>query len=334
MGKRLIGGSLILLCLLSTVIYNIHVYAVKIPEKLYIFADNWVENVVSLPMDTSKIEKYYSHKQRKYFIEKMSLSPTEDRIAFVVNRDSIWIVGSDGSGLTCLVCDSKPADSPEWSKDGKEIIFLSGEGGRQKWFGSETLLGITPDGKQKRIIGEFDIRKSASVPFPQWRFSPDGQYMILWQNIPRLGEERYKLTESLIHVVGVKDGNIVTTYRTKASIFNIQWFPNGKEILIEELGGRMSGDSRLVFFSISGGKRIIYPDAHQDMSPAIHPSGQFIAYLDNYILHFISKDGTKKDQILKAHDFIGHMIWTAKGDKLVFGLKNKINFFKLKRQAP
>jgi dipeptidyl aminopeptidase/acylaminoacyl peptidase len=333
MGKWLNVCGIILCCLLSAVLYSDHVYAAKIIG-LDILDKNWVEDIVPLPMDTSPIEKYYAHRQENFFIEKMAFSPAEDRIAFVVNQNSIWTVRSDGTGLACLVCDQKPADSPEWSKDGKEIIFMSGEGGGGKWFGSEILIGIAPDGTRKRTIGTFNIEKPFPPPYPLWRYSPDGQYMVLWKSVPRPGEERYGLRDTYIHLVRVKDGRSVANLKTTSSIFNIQWFPNGKEVLIEALGGRISGDSLLIFFSITGKKRVIYPDVHQDMRPAIHPSGQLIACCDDYILHFVSKDGTKNYQILKSQDSIDYMIWTTRGDRLVFSLGNKIYFLKLKKQVP
>lgn len=334
MGKWLNVGGIILCCLLAAVVYSDQVYAAKIIDGLEILAEDWVENVTPLPMNTSPIEKYYAHRQENFFIEKLALSPAEDKIAFAVNQNSIWTVRCDGTGLACLVCESKPADSPEWSRDGKEIIFMSGEGGRGKWFGSETLIGIAPDGTRKRTIGVFDIEKPFPPPYPLWRYSPDGQYMVLWKSVPRPGKGNYGLTDTYIHLVRVKDGRSVANLKTTSSIFNIQWFPNGEEVLIEALGGRISGDSSLFFLSITGGKRVIDPDVHQGMRPAIHPSGQLIACCDDYILHFVSKDGTKNYQILKSQNSIGYMIWTARGDRLVFSLGNKIYFLKLKKQVP
>ncbi len=336
MKKCLKVSGIIFSCLLSAALYSDHVYAAKIIDGLEILAEGWVEDVTPFPMDTSPIERYYAHRRDNFFIEKMALSPAEDKIAFAVNRNSIWTVRSDGTRLSCLVCDPKPADSPEWSKDGKEIIFLSGEGGRGKWFGSETLMGIAPDGARKRTIGVFDIEKPFPPPYPLWRYSPDGQYMVLWKSVPRPGKENYGLTDTYIHLVRVKDGRSVASLKTTSSIFNIQWFPNGKEVLIEVLGGRISGDSSLIFLSITGGKRIIDPDVHQGMLPAIHPTGQLIAYSDDVynVLHFVSKDGAKKYQILKSKNSIDYMMWTAKGDRLVFSLGNKIYFLKLKKQVP
>jgi dipeptidyl aminopeptidase/acylaminoacyl peptidase len=70
-------------------------------------------------------------------------SPRGDRVAFVVRvtdfeanrgRTDLWMVNTDGSGLTRLTSDPAADDNPRWSPDGQSLYFVSGRSGSsQVW---------------------------------------------------------------------------------------------------------------------------------------------------------------------------------------------------------
>ena len=140
------------------------------------FCDNeWVEEIVPLALDKNLIKKYYVYPSLSY-ISSITLSPTGDRIAFSLNSNSIWVVRRDGSGLFCLTVGLKGAHSPSWSKDGKVITFI--KGGDENNYGAGTIMQIAPDGTQRKIIGDYDLRESRNKLFPPWWYSPDGMFAV------------------------------------------------------------------------------------------------------------------------------------------------------------
>jgi dipeptidyl aminopeptidase/acylaminoacyl peptidase len=70
-------------------------------------------------------------------------SPRGDRVAFVVRvtdldanrgRTDLWMVGTDGGGLTRLTSEPAADDNPRWAPDGQSLYFLSGRSGSsQVW---------------------------------------------------------------------------------------------------------------------------------------------------------------------------------------------------------
>jgi len=317
--------NLIKLIMILMILTYTQGYAAQITDEINIIEKDLIESVIPLPIDKNFIEKYYTQKLKKpiFFINRLSLSPTEDKIAFSVNENSIWIVKINGSDLRCLTCDMETAYLPSWSKDGNIITFITGPGETNEWYG--TFMQVTPDGAQKKIIGSFNVKEPANKLFHPWRYSPDGQYLLR----PGSRHDDYNL-----YVVRTRDQKILMTYKTQASILNAAWFPNGQEILLEELKGH--GDSKLIIFSITGKRKIILPKGRMDMNPAIHPSGQLIAYFNEYdsSLHFLTKDGSKDKRVLEIpKDYITNMIWAHKGNILIFPLNEQIYFLKLRQKS-
>jgi len=78
-----------------------------------------------------------------------AVSPDGKRIAFMSRRDGNWniyLVNSDGTGLTQLTGDPADDGLPTWSPDGKVIAFVSNRGG--PW----AVWAMTPDGSGKRQL--------------------------------------------------------------------------------------------------------------------------------------------------------------------------------------
>jgi Tol biopolymer transport system component len=294
-------------------------------EEVEICDHGWVEEIVPLALDKNLIKKYSVYPSLSY-IGSITLSPTGDHIAFSLNSSSIWVVSRDGSGLLCLTIGLKGAHSPYWSKDGKSIKFI--KGGDENNYGIGTIMQVAPDGTQRKIIGDCDLREPQKNLFPPWYYSPNGMYVLRPSGKP---------LDNNVYVARVKDQKVVAIYKSRGSTLGELWFPDGKEILIEKFLGH--GESELIVFSLTGKRKVILPRGRMNLKLAIHPSGQLVAYFDDYIneLHFLAKDGSKDHRILKGDPqnfYIAAMTWSSKGDILVFSSGNQIYFLKLKKQVP
>lgn len=284
----------------------------------------WVASIGPLALDQNVIKKYSVYPSLSY-IGGITLSPTGDHIAFSLNSSSIWVVRRDGSGLFCLTTGLKSAHSPSWSKDGKVITFI--KGGDENNYGDGTIMQVAPDGTQMKIIGDIELRQPRKNLFPPWWYSPNGMYVLRPSGKP---------LDNNVYVARVKDQKVVAIYKSRGSTLGELWFPNEKEILIEGFLGH--GESELVVFSLTGKRKVILPRGRMNLKLAIHPSGQLVAYFDDYIneLHFLAKDGSKDHRILKGgpkNFYIAAMTWSPKGDMLVFSYVNQIYFLKLKKQV-
>ncbi|GEM_PF-1623632 len=143
------------------------------------------------------------------------------RLAFAVGdpgRSDIYVAEEDGSGIRCLACSPADEAEPDWSPDGREVIFQSNAAGSYDlWIvdgetGAMRPLAITPEWEERE---------------PDW--SPAG---IVFQRSPR-GVSR------------ASGGQICIRWPSGAeSCLNIwgrgpAWSPDGSEIAyMAEIGGR------------------------------------------------------------------------------------------------
>lgn len=101
-----------------------------------------------------------------------ALSPDEQRIVFTLRttdleankgRTDLWIVDVDGENLRQLTTHPDADGSPQWSRDGKFIYFLSSRGG------SSQVWRISPDG------GEATQVTTQPLDVAGFLLSPDGR---------------------------------------------------------------------------------------------------------------------------------------------------------------
>lgn len=99
-------------------------------------------------------------------------SPTGSWIAFTSNRGgnyNIWLVRSNGSGLTQLTTDRATDDQPAWSPDGTQIAFVSDRAGpRNIWV-------MNADGSGLRRVTKLACCQNRP------NFSPDGSQIVFSQ---------------------------------------------------------------------------------------------------------------------------------------------------------
>lgn len=186
--------------------------------------------------------------RRIRFVSDPMVHPEGDRIAYVVRnveqdpdkncyRSSIFLTDRNGGGTRRLTAQELDSDSPLWSPDGRQLLFLSKRAGDEKKQiyllpsdggeaqrltdaeGGISLAAWSPDGKQiafrspVRGVGEGKkTRKTESfaadvqlIETALWQLNGVGSWLDQWQHlfmIPAKGGKVVQLTEGSWNVGG------------------------------------------------------------------------------------------------------------------------------------
>ena len=141
-------------------------------------------------------------------------SPDGRRVAFQSDRTGnwdIWVMNTDGSGLTQLTNHPEDDEHPDWSPDGKKIAFTSRrEGNRDIWV-------MNADGSKPVNLTKTPSRDR----YPMW--SPDGRQIAFNTNRDDNQE---------IYVMNA-DGSNQRNVTNSPSIEGLaDWSPDGKRLVL------------------------------------------------------------------------------------------------------
>jgi Tol biopolymer transport system component len=132
-------------------------------------------------------------------------------IAYVaIPEGTLWRCRQDGSDCLELSDPSRQAALPRWSPDGKQLVFMSVEGGKA-W---KTFTVPSGGGKARRLIEGDNNEVDAN-------WSPDGAQIVF-------GDEWSAKTPK-IRVLDVKTGKLSLIPRSQG-LFSPRWSPDGRYI--------------------------------------------------------------------------------------------------------
>jgi len=145
------------------------------------------------------------------------LSPDQTQLAFV-KRGDVWLVDVDGKRERKLTAIGSVSGSPDWSPDGRRVVFVTGRSGRRRLH----LIGVDGQGLRK-----FDSGRDEAI---QPRFSRDGSMAYL---VPRGREGKLPIGDLV-----VANGKTRRTLVKNAYVEDFAWSPDSKTIayaLVEKL---------------------------------------------------------------------------------------------------
>jgi len=221
-----------------------------------------------------------------------------ERIVFTSNRDgagdALWVMAADGNQQTRL--DNAPnldpqgvqqpyGDwQPQWSPDGKQIVFMSNREGGE--FFSENLWLINADGSGLRML-------PASGESPAW--APDNRRIAyLYVGVHEIytiavvladGTDSYTLFEN----EDVRDPSGAQTPMLWYLYGGLDWSPDGRRIAFVAEGLWTARDDG------SDARRIVL----DGVSPAWSPDGRKIAFKRGCGIWVVTVDGTGEQQVFE-----------------------------------
>ncbi|MYA62584.1 MAG: hypothetical protein F4X94_08445, partial [Dehalococcoidia bacterium] len=195
--------------------------------------------------------------------------PSSGRIAFSSNRDGnyeIYVMNTDGSGLTRITNDSSVDDShPSWSPDGQRIAFESD---------GEIYVMDANRSAPARLT---DLRSASR---PSW--SPDGRRISFRSN---QGGDDWD-----IYVMNADGSDITRLTHQHEDESHPSWSSDGQRIAFESEG-------EIYVMNADGSDiTLLTDDSGDDIRPSWSPDGQRIAFTSyrewNWDVYVMNADGT------------------------------------------
>ncbi len=205
---------------------------------------------------------------------------------------SLYVMDDNGSNIQRLTVGSKVISWPEWSPDGKQIIFTAQPPGVPNWPQVSAIYIINSDG-----TGEYRLtNEAARERFPTW--SADGKYIAFESN--RLSEPGEPITDIWRIDIATKALRKLTHARPDDWISNPSWSPDGKYIAYDDAG---------IYLMSAVGRN--HRKFAQGYRPEWSPDSQSVVYIntirnglgefvrDNIVIHNLKND---ERQILDTPD--------------------------------
>ncbi len=200
------------------------------------------------------------------------------QVAFVSDRSGkpqIWLMDVDGSNQVMITDQADGACQPDWSPDGKKLVFISPCTGRSRHYPGSSLYLINSDGSGLEPLptapeGDFD---------PSW--SPDGHFIAFTSlRNGRLQIYRLKVDDRSVINLSAVDLSDVIISNIPHSDWQPAWSPDGNTIVFV----RDRFTYQLWLMDADGknqrpfSRSITQVETPDDSSPAWTPDGTIILF--------------------------------------------------------
>jgi len=220
-------------------------------------------------------------------------------------NDDVWIMNADGTSLTNLTRNPAHDVSPDWSGNGKQIVFLSD---RDDDVFDWELYVMNADGTGITRL------TYTGAPELQPKFSPNSKQILF---------TRFGGTDLEVFVMNADGTSVTNLTNNPADDRDATWSPDGKEIAFTST---RDGFEEIYVMNADGSsaRRLTYLDG--TLGPigylAWSPDGKQIAFAtDNVMsLYMINVDGTGLKEVIDFHKFIEGLDWSPNGKQLVVAL--------------
>ncbi|WP_290874746.1 Tol-Pal system beta propeller repeat protein TolB [Aquabacterium sp.] len=181
------------------------------------------------------------------------------RIAYVSkvgSRHTLVVADADGEGTQAPLTSVQPIISPAWAPDGRQLAYVSFEGGKAVVVTQDVSTG------RRKVVAGFKGTNSA----PAW--SPDGKQLAV--TLSRDGG-------SQLYVIGADGEGLRRLTQSSAIDTEATWTPDGASIYFVSDRG---GSPQIYRVPAAGGsaQRVTFAGGY-NISPAISPDGKWLAYI-------------------------------------------------------
>jgi TolB protein len=239
--------------------------------------------------------------------DESDLSPDGSKVVFFSGRDGnafLYVVNTDGTGLTRLTSGGGGDTSPRWSPDGSKIAFSQ----------SGSLVVMNADASEPSVIMQ-SVPGQDAPPCKAGSFvggwSPDGEEIVYYSAIIRSdGENTFWLCT--IPAAGGEPTVLIDEPGLHAEPY---WSPTGDQIVYrDDVGGTCaaadsSGCNYDVFVLDLETRETtnVTDNPAFDIEPTWSPDGEWILFASNrddpnFDLYVVRPDGTELQRVLNDPD--------------------------------
>ena len=241
------------------------------------------------------------------------VSPDGSQVAFTALSD-IYIQSTSDTSIINLTNDVFVDIDPEWSPDGKKIIFSSDRGGKMDLWIKDLETG---DLLQVTSIEEI-------AAFPSW--SPDGQKIAFYAV-----DARNVWGRGTLSLLDLASGEVEQIFDPLFVPSKVSWHPDGKSVALMALDPYSSryreGISKMVFLSLETKESTFFTPTPDETTatrgqngPLWSPDGKWIAYVQEGVIKLVGvEDGKPTSEPITLTDKLSEKpSWTADSKKLVY----------------
>ena len=236
-------------------------------------------------------------------------SPDGNLIAFASNRDTgppynpynldIYLMNTDGSNVRRIVDDPEYDVGPQWSPDGREILFVAGR------TGNFDVYKMNADGtNQRNLTADYDQADGS----PIW--SLDGNNIAFSRRIE--GKKQ-------LFIMDVDGTNLKRVTNNAANNELASWSPDGAELVYQT---DVDGNWEIYTISVDGELAQLTDDAADDLAPDWSPDGNKIAFSSNrngkQHIYVMNADGSSLAQITNSSAEDTEPAWAPDGKRIAF----------------
>ena len=236
-------------------------------------------------------------------------SPDGNLIAFASNRDTgypynpynmdIYVMNADGSNVKRIVDDPEYDVGPQWSPDGRKIVFMTGRNG------NFDVYDTNADGTgQRNLTPDYDKSDGA----PVW--SHDGNNIIFSRRID--GKDQ-------LFVMDADGQNLKRVTYNSANNSSPGWSPDGSKLIYQT---DVDGNWEIYLISVDGELSQLTDDAADDMSPDWSPDGNKIVFSSNrngkQHIFVMNADGSSLTPLTNSQAEDTEPAWAPDGKRIVF----------------
>jgi len=227
-------------------------------------------------------------------------------------RPQIYLIGSDGEGLSRLTNLEEGAEHPKWSSDGKRLAFISRR--PDGAFTSRELSVMEPRVGAAPVVIASHGRPTA-VTALAW--SPDGTKIAYALRLTEFGQVPIRCE---MYVVSSTGGTPTLLLEAGWNLWVMDWSPDGSTIAYTS---RESGNYDIWTMPSSGGARTqVTTDPADNFGPAWSPDGTRIAFSSRragaFDLWMISAVGGEPTQLTFDIGSEAVPAWSPDGQQLVY----------------
>jgi Tol biopolymer transport system component/DNA-binding winged helix-turn-helix (wHTH) protein len=236
-------------------------------------------------------------------------SPDGSLIAFASNRDTgppynpynldIYVMNADGSNVRRIVDDPEYDVGPQWSPDGRKILFISGR------TGNFDVYEMNADGTgQRNLTADNDKPDGA----PVW--SLDGNSIAFARRVDGKNQ---------IFVMDADGRNVKRVTHDAANNELPCWSPDGSKLVFQT---DRDGNWEIYATSVDGDVAQLTDDPADDLSPDWSPDGTRIAFSSNrngkQHIYVMNADGSSPAQVTRSAGEDTEPSWSTDGKRIAF----------------